>query len=533
MLFRPTNFLLLLIAASSTSFVSRQPQQLAAPAQILQTQSVIVQNPSVYPLEGTVINAVTGQPVGNALVQIYIMAGRHSVLSGAEGKFHFDAVPEGKLGMNVQKPGFFSERQIAAGFPDSVEVGPGMAPVVLKLVPEGVIYGRITDAAGDPVENLQVKALSGQVIDGRRDWQQQFGVQTNGDGEFRMFELRPSTYFVSAGTFTSTFYPGVRDVGSATAIAISPGQQVQADFQLQPAVFYQISGTIVGLPPGTSANVEMISMNFGGPRANFPLNRQGNFTRAVAAGQYLLHATANTPGGQLTASIPLNVASNMTGVRLVLVPTATIPVHVNFELTRNTSPQPPGGQPGVTVRLIPSDNTFSNRSYFANMRPDLPPEQRIFAVRGVDPCVCRVEIMSTGPWYVAAAQRGATDLLAQELVVDSGGEGEPIEITVRDDFPTLLGSVTSDGQPAPGGVLLIPQREQQRGLTIPVDASGHFRSDTVWPGEYTVYAFDRTTNLEYRNADVMRQYANDGQTVRLQPGSEASVNLQLQKRAEF
>src|SRR4029077_4688818 len=138
---------------------------------------------------------------------------------------------------------------------------------------------------------------------------------------------------------------------------------------------------------------------------------------------------------------------------LVLAPTATIPVKVDFELTRKANPGPPEAPPGATVRLIPKDNFVSNRSYFANMRPALPLEQRVFAVRGVDPGVCRVEIMPTGPWYVAAARQGSTDLLTHDLVVEAGGEGEPIEIILRDDFASVLGTVSSDGQPGTGSVL--------------------------------------------------------------------------------
>ncbi len=61
-----------------------------------------------YSIDGVVINSVTGEPVRSALVQIY---GRQqmSLLTGPDGKFHFDGVPQSQLTITVRKPGFFTE----------------------------------------------------------------------------------------------------------------------------------------------------------------------------------------------------------------------------------------------------------------------------------------------------------------------------------------------------------------------------------------------------------------------------------------
>ena len=117
--------------------------------------------------------------------------------------------------------------------------------------------------------------------------------------------------------------------------------------------------------------------------------------------------------------------------------------------------------------------------------------------------------------------------------MDGGGAGEPIEITLRDDFASVRGTVTSEGQPGVASVLLMPELAEEQAITIPVDAAGHFQMDSVPPGQYTAFAFDRTANLEYRNPEAMRPYANDAQVVRLSPGGEASVNLPLQRRQEY
>src|SRR3979490_1749808 len=64
-----------------------------------------------YIVEGTVINTMTGEPLRAALVQI--QTGQQiSLLTGPDGKFHFDRVPPSQLTIMVRKPGYFSEQEI-------------------------------------------------------------------------------------------------------------------------------------------------------------------------------------------------------------------------------------------------------------------------------------------------------------------------------------------------------------------------------------------------------------------------------------
>src|SRR5882724_2026805 len=74
------------------------------------------QSPPVgnYTVSGTVINAVTGEPVRRALVNF---AGQRSVLTDGDGRFQFDRLPQMTASISVHKPGFFDEQEIAQGLP--------------------------------------------------------------------------------------------------------------------------------------------------------------------------------------------------------------------------------------------------------------------------------------------------------------------------------------------------------------------------------------------------------------------------------
>src|SRR5260370_41076453 len=150
-----------------------------------------------YAVEGTVINSVTGEPIRAALVQIQI--GRQiSLLTGPDGKFHFEGVPQSQLTINVRKPGFFTEQEILQGSITNqlIQVGPGMKPVTMKLIPEAVIYGRITDSDGDPIQNLQIMLVNASIVNGQSTWQQLGSAQTNDHGEIRILRLPPCNYYI-------------------------------------------------------------------------------------------------------------------------------------------------------------------------------------------------------------------------------------------------------------------------------------------------------------------------------------------------
>src|SRR5258708_33542046 len=106
---------------------------------------------------GTVINAISSVPVRRALVQIS-GASPVAVLTGPDGRFRFDNIPEGQVMISVQKPGFFDARSIPGAMVGQadpmVTVGSGKNDFRGSLYPAARITGRVTDTDGEPVENI-------------------------------------------------------------------------------------------------------------------------------------------------------------------------------------------------------------------------------------------------------------------------------------------------------------------------------------------------------------------------------------------
>ena len=157
-------------------------------------------NDDKYSLRGSVVNSLTGEPLRGVLVQVYLN-GQSSMLTGPDGRFQFDNLPAGQSAITVRKPGFFAEDDFQPSDRGQglAATGPNSSPVVLKLIPEGVIYGHIIDDDGEPIEGLPVELLVQHLQNGRKAWEQRTGAVTDEEGNFRMAELPPGNYFLSAG----------------------------------------------------------------------------------------------------------------------------------------------------------------------------------------------------------------------------------------------------------------------------------------------------------------------------------------------
>src|SRR5215831_17102714 len=141
-----------------------------ASAQITSMGFTVARNsPEQYKVEGTVINAQTGQPLARALVEAYTGA-QHAVLTGPEGNFSFEKIPGGTFALRVTKPGFFRPgSQSMRESLQSIEVGPKTGKVLLKLEPECVIAGEVVNGDGEPIEGVVIEVLGSHIVEGRRE----------------------------------------------------------------------------------------------------------------------------------------------------------------------------------------------------------------------------------------------------------------------------------------------------------------------------------------------------------------------------
>lgn len=199
-----------------------------------------------FKVTGTVIDSETKQPIPGALVEVYGSA----TLADDKGNFTLQDIPRTTVLVQATKPGYFTQQQIqgmtGAAFrqPQPIDVGPDLGPVTVELVPEGIISGQITSAEGEPLEEIPVVLSSSMVAEGVRIWQPRGMKRSDDEGRFRIANLTPGNYYLSAGpsnndllarTLTArrpqgyplTYYPSGQDMAEATPIVITPGKHVE------------------------------------------------------------------------------------------------------------------------------------------------------------------------------------------------------------------------------------------------------------------------------------------------------------------
>jgi hypothetical protein len=134
---------------------------------------------------------------------------------------------------------------------------------VIKLTPQAVVTGRVTDESGDPVPGAQVIALSSIVISGKRTVQPAQSTATNDLGEYRLAGLRAGRFVFCAQTpmvppgettaAQDSCFPDAPEGGAVSAMAVFAGSETHVDLVLRQVHAVHVRGTVSGMPPSRGA----------------------------------------------------------------------------------------------------------------------------------------------------------------------------------------------------------------------------------------------------------------------------------------
>jgi hypothetical protein len=207
-------------------------------------------------LEGTVLNAVTGQPVRKARIALTPVQGGDpfQAVTDAHGKYALADIAPGKYGLPAGHDGYTDQRYGAKrpgedqkGEPLELTAGSVKTDVDLKLTPLGAIMGFVRDEDDDPVRQVDVALLayayrsSGKKLEIRQD------VQTDALGEYRFFDVPSGPYYLRAkpasaqspGTgqtaeaYATVYYPNSPQQSGVGAVELTAGQEQRGiDFVL-------------------------------------------------------------------------------------------------------------------------------------------------------------------------------------------------------------------------------------------------------------------------------------------------------------
>jgi hypothetical protein len=498
-------------------------------------------------LDGTVVNGATGEGIPRALVHLNGPSTQMTI-SGTDGRFEFHNLPKGRIMVLAQKPGFYNTQQLGRHTPPKTfQIGQASG-IKVTLYPSGVLSGRVTTAAGDPIEGIVVRTMYQHVENGAPRWQQRNSAITDDAGEYRIANLIPGKYLVATETrpvrtlspqirsfgenfdevYAGQYFPGGPDASSASTIQVLPGQTAEASFSEPIVRAYSVSGTVTADTPSERLFLSLRDRD--GNQVTARLRRKGEQFQFfdVAPGEYSLFVTAmgnsNRPMYGQT-SLAVNNA-DLKDVSVALFPAASL--HIGIGYQDGAAGVDAARPPGELVLIPRAQGGFTN----SHSVPLAQTATGFDTPRNISPGVYRVEFLPSGNWYVADIRSGGTDLRNHDLVITPGAEPEPIQVTLAGNGATITGSVKgADGIPAIS-ILAIPDS----GSTAPprvYNTAPQISISGLAPGAYHLYAFTSIEGLAYRDSETMRKYNDKAVAVNVSAQETKQIELPIIGGSEF
>ena len=543
-----------------------QPSILFAQFQRL---SPITNNSSTTPVkvQGRVINAVTGAPIPRVLVRFNDRA----LLTDHEGKFLFEQVTDTTVNFQLTKPGYSMSSDPTDPPSQFFQLSQLAGPLELRLYPEALLTGTVTGPDGLPLARINVQARRSTFDEGSRRWMIVGNSQTDLHGEFRI----P----VPAGDYKLETRYIARNAGDRDAVLpvtvpapTSPGAAPQVihlrngdeqHFDLHPAVSrtYPVpismeNGLDRGFPQITARTNDGTTMNVG----VVPSRTPGRATLYLPAGSYKLSARIQNQDSIEVAETNVTVTGSEAGLsnaddaqkagtvlRFVTIPTIPVEIAVDAASTSDNRSQRSGGlggpiqlsgqnsQPnpmqfGLTLQRLDPDDDDNNTSVGLVTPRNRPPgfstppgAYRLVARNGF------------GAWFIKSASYGASDLLAQGLIVSAGGSSAPIRLLVSNQTGALQGTVTVKGQATTGGwvYLINTSPSATPVLSLRGNSYGSINNPYIPPGTYQAIAFEHRHQTDFTDPASLAPYSTYVQSVTITSGGQVSLNLNAVPQSEM
>jgi hypothetical protein len=170
--------------------------------------SLLAQAPVTSTIRGTLVRWGTEEPVSQATIELRSTTGAAPIAigaSGGNGEFVFPDIPAGTYRIVALADGYApaeygQARPNGNGHPITVGAGERTS-LQMRIVPGGILAGRVTNQAGQPMVYSQVEIVKPTYdAAGQLTPVVALTVTTNDLGEYRAFWLAPGQYIVRAGS---------------------------------------------------------------------------------------------------------------------------------------------------------------------------------------------------------------------------------------------------------------------------------------------------------------------------------------------
>jgi hypothetical protein len=528
----------------------------------------------LYRIAGTVVNAVTGEPVRRATVAALAEADSHTVASAVtdiDGSFALEGLPAAKYQLSASRRGFrtafYDEHD---EFSTAIVTGPGQdtASLAFRLTPGSVLRGVVTGDGGDPVKDAEMMLFLKPHTHNPSDRIKQVESTTTDDtGAYEFGDLAAGEYLLAVKAkpwyalhrpvsesrprpandpsatldvaYPVTFFDSTTDEAAASVIVLAGGNREEANIALHAVPALHLTIEMPRRPDGSLASAELRQSIFGAQVSTERTGYSDSVRTGTAEFNELRRGTA-----EFTGVAPGHYELAQGDPPRIVDLDATASQQVDFAL----------GTPTVAVSgtlQMPSGSLLT--------------EEANVVLDSRDPAHRQSPIQTTctrGSFNFASVPPGAWELSA-------AGSGSPLpiasittgsrtrvgnQVTVR-DHPLSLAVTVSLGETrvegfasesgasgAPGDrssslgwhgvagvmVVLAPKNKSSWPGLIRRDQSdsdGSFSLRDVVPGQYTVVAIEDGWALDWAQPEVLSRYLPGGIAVTVTEQSGKTLTL--------
>src|SRR5579871_2659517 len=517
-------------------------------------------------IEGIVTKDPTGERLKKAVIELIgenqAEAGDYTAVSDEDGMFRIEGIVPGRYHLFAEHTGFLetdkhharSEGRILA-----LSAGQEIKDIQIRLQAAAVVRGRVTDEDGDPLANAQVSVLRQTYASGHSRWEQAGSERTNDLGEYRVPGLAPGNYFVSVNpppdfksliesaggkttaskpemSYQATYYPGTTDRSQASPIELHASDEFPVNFSLVQSQTLSIRGSVVNLPPNSSAVITLQSREFHLLLNGAEIHKDGSFVVPdVAPGAYTIVATVENAPAPMMARQSLQITgSNVGGLRLAPQTGATISGRLRLE-AKATAGGTNLSQLYLSLYPLDPDEDLMAAFGFGEGFSSLTPVKAdgSFIWRNVPQGNYYVRVSGDNNiesnWYVKSVIAGGREAVDSGVAVNGGASF--VDVIASADGGVLEGVVTNPkGEPEGNAVVVaVPEARLRsrvdRFRKTVSDQRGAFSLRGIPPGEYSLFAWESVDGEAYYNPDFLRSFEGQGISLRVAEGERKSLQV--------
>jgi len=512
-------------------------------------------------VSGIVVQAVDGSPLKGAIVRL-IPEGdndnRMGAKTGPDGRFELKDIHAGRYRLHVFRNGFVATQygQKKPGDPGAtLRLVPGdkKTDLLFRLKRAAVITGRVFDADGEPMSRVEVSVLRQQYEQGKKSLAFAGRTESNDLGEFRLYELPPGRYYVSAQTrnwaealgphddsvespkkeekgYGRIYYPGVLDAGKATTLSVKEGEEIPSiDLLMKETTVYRVSGRVanqVSKLKKFRPQVQLLQRNqpeSWGNRFMSQTKAEGEFEiTEVTPGEYTVLAFMIQDDKLYATQEDIEVTTaDVSALRLIIGPGVSIPGRVLWEGQPNLA----GEEETVYLQPLGTGGWIGKES-----RVD---EKGEFLLKEVADGLFSLGVQGiSNDCYIKEIRYGETVLPEREFRVAKGANAN-LEIAISSRGAKVQGRVSNDDDlPVAGAwAVVIPELSKRKlhylykiGNT---DQFGHFELRGLPPGKYKLFAWEGVEEGIWEDEEFLKGYEDKGIMIEVKDGDAQTAELKL------